>query len=94
MPLDPHVEEELEAHLRPLRAAQPGISNSEAAELLPEHLRRPLWERAVDRYLRSSLDDLGRNILRLQDALDSTRHQTVSTVDAASTLPDGCDDPR
>lgn len=51
MPLDPHVEEDLENHLRPLRAAHPGISNTEAAKLLPEHLRGPLWERAVDRYL-------------------------------------------
>jgi hypothetical protein len=74
MPLDPHVEDELEARLRPLRAAQPGISNTEAAKLLPEHLRQPLWERAVDRYLRPRLDELSRNMTRLQDALDSTRN--------------------
>lgn len=55
MPLPPRVEEDLENHLRPLRAAHPGISNAEAAELLPEHLRQPLWERAVDRYLAAKL---------------------------------------
>ncbi|MFJ8690218.1 hypothetical protein [Micromonospora wenchangensis] len=59
MPLPPHVEEDLEAHLRPIRAAHPGISNGEAAELLPEHLRQPLWERAVGRYLAAQLAELG-----------------------------------
>ncbi len=49
--IDPTVEAELDAALTHLRAAHPGISNADAAELLPKHLVRPLWERAVDRYL-------------------------------------------
>ncbi|MFI1194155.1 hypothetical protein ACH4T9_12970 [Micromonospora sp. NPDC020750] len=59
MPLPVHVEEELEAHLRPIRTTQPGISVEEAAELLPEHLRQPLWDRAADRYLAARLAELG-----------------------------------
>jgi hypothetical protein len=58
MPLPPRVEEDLETHLRPLRAAQPGITVGEAAPLLPEHLRQPFWERAVDRYLTAKLAEL------------------------------------
>ena len=58
MPLDPHVEEDLENHLRPLRAAHPGITAGEAAPLLPEHLRQPFWERAVDRYINARLAEL------------------------------------
>ena len=53
---DPYAE--LEAALIPLRAAQPGISNMEAAALLPPHLEQQLWERAVDRYLDQALADL------------------------------------
>lgn len=49
---------ELEAALIPLRAAQPGISNMEAAALLPPHLEQQLWEQAVDRYLDQALADL------------------------------------
>ncbi|WP_045740774.1 hypothetical protein [Actinoplanes rectilineatus] len=49
---------ELEAALAPLRAAQPGISNQEAAALLPPHLEKQLWERAVDRYLNEALAGL------------------------------------
>lgn len=58
MTIDPAVEAELEAALAPIRAAHPGISNGDAAELLPEHLRQPLWERAVDRYLDTELANL------------------------------------
>lgn len=53
--IDPAVEAELEAALAPIRAQQPGISNGEAADLLPEHLRPALWERAVGRYLKAQL---------------------------------------
>lgn len=56
--IDPAVEAELEAALAPIRAAHPGISHGEAAELLPEHLRGPLWERAVGRYLAAKLVEL------------------------------------
>lgn len=42
---------EIDAILAPIKATNPGISNGEAAGLLPEHLRGPFWERAVDRYL-------------------------------------------
>lgn len=55
MPLSPHIEQELETHLARLRADQPGITAGEAAPLLPEHLRQPFWERAVDRYLDAEL---------------------------------------
>lgn len=58
MSLTPEVEAELEAALVPLRAAQPGISNHEAAKLLPAHLVGPLWERAVDRHLSAELAKL------------------------------------
>ncbi|MEU7170236.1 hypothetical protein ABZ949_01940 [Micromonospora tulbaghiae] len=58
MPLPPRVEEDLEAHLRPIRAAHPGITAGEAAPLLPEHLRQPFWERAVGRYLTKALSEL------------------------------------
>jgi hypothetical protein len=53
--IDPAVEAELEAALAPIRAAHPGISNGEVAEMLPEHLRQPLWERAIGRYLETEL---------------------------------------
>jgi hypothetical protein len=49
----------LEAALVPLRTAHPGITNHEAAPLLPEPLRRLLWERAVDRYLGEELAEMG-----------------------------------
>ncbi len=58
MTIDPAVEAELEAALDPIRAVHPGISNNAAAPLLPEHLRGPLWERAVDRYLTAELAKL------------------------------------
>lgn len=47
MAADNDLYAELEAALRPLRAAQPGITNQEAAPLLPEHLRHQMWERAT-----------------------------------------------
>jgi len=50
---DPYAE--LEAALAPLRAAQPGITNAEAAPQLPAHLRAQLWERAVGNYLEAEL---------------------------------------
>lgn len=56
--IDPVVEAELEAALTPIRAAHPGISNNAAAPLLPEHLRGPLWERAVDRHMTAKLAEL------------------------------------
>lgn len=46
-------------HLRPLRAAHPGLTAGEAAPLLPEHLQGPFWERAVDRYLTAELAKFG-----------------------------------
>jgi hypothetical protein len=55
---DPAVEAELEAALAPIRVAHPGISNGEVAEMLPEHLRGPLWKRAVGRYLETELAKL------------------------------------
>ncbi len=58
--IDPAVEAELEAALPPIRAAHPGISNAHAAPLLPDHLRQPLWERAIDRYLAAKLAEVGR----------------------------------
>lgn len=42
---------EIDAILEPIKAANPGISNGEVAEFLPQRLRGPFWERAVDRYL-------------------------------------------
>lgn len=56
--IDLAVDAELEAALAPIRAAHPGISNGAAAELLPEHLRQPLWERAIGRYLETELANL------------------------------------
>ncbi len=56
--IDPATEAELEAALAPIRAANPGISNVHAAPLLPEHLRQPLWERAVDRYLAAPSEEI------------------------------------
>ncbi|GIM89709.1 hypothetical protein [Paractinoplanes toevensis] len=56
MTAEPYAE--LEAALIPLRAAHPGITNQEAAPLLPEHLRKQLWERAVDRYLEDKLTEV------------------------------------
>jgi hypothetical protein len=56
--IDPATEAELEAALAPIRTAHPGISNADAAPLLPEHLRAVLWERAVDRYQTTALADL------------------------------------
>jgi hypothetical protein len=50
---------DLEAALTPLRAAQPGITNAEAAPMLPEHLRRKLWQRAVSQHLDGRLAKLG-----------------------------------
>lgn len=60
---DDDVLAEIDAILVPIKAAHPGISNGEVAEFLPEHLRGPFWERAVDRYLDAELakhDDSGR----------------------------------
>lgn len=48
---DPAVYDEIDAVLAPLKAAHPGISNGEVVEHLPQRLRGPFWERAVDRYL-------------------------------------------
>lgn len=56
--IDPATEAALEAALTPIRAQHPGISNGEAVDLLPEHLRPVFWERAVDRYLTTDLADL------------------------------------
>lgn len=56
--IDPAVEAELETALAPIRAQRPGLSNEEAADLLPEHLVQPFWERAVDRYLAAELAKL------------------------------------
>lgn len=53
MTADPYAE--LEAALEPLRSAQPGITNAEAARLLPPRLRQQLWERAIGLYLDDKL---------------------------------------
>lgn len=45
----------IDAIVAPAKAAQPGISNGEVADLLPEYLRQPFWERAVERYLQDQL---------------------------------------
>lgn len=65
---------ELEAALTPIRAAQPGITMQEAAPLLPEHLRRQMWERAVDRYLNTALAEVDAEPKR------PTRVTTVATT--------------
>lgn len=49
--LTPDLEAEIDSILDPIKAANPGISNGEIVGFLPEHLRRPFWQRAVSRYL-------------------------------------------
>ncbi|GGN39006.1 hypothetical protein FHR83_006814 [Actinoplanes campanulatus] len=46
---------EIDSILTPTKAANPGISNGEIAEHLPEHLRQPFWARAVENYLTTAL---------------------------------------
>jgi hypothetical protein len=55
---DPVVLTEIDAILQPIKAAIPGISNGEIVHHLPERLRGPFWERAVDRYLAAELAKL------------------------------------
>lgn len=59
--IDPQTEAEIEAILVPLRQQQPGITNAEVAPHLPERLRGPFWERAVDRYMTEELAKLDAN---------------------------------
>lgn len=58
MTISPEVEDELEAALVPLRARFPGITNDIAVQHLPPHLRGPLWQRAVGRYLEAALAEV------------------------------------
>ncbi len=58
MTIEPASEAELEAALAPTRAAYPGISGAAAAPMLPEHLRGPFWDRAVDHYFATELAKL------------------------------------
>lgn len=52
------IDAELDAAVAPIKAAHPGISNGDVADLLPEHLRAPFWRRAVERYLAAELAKL------------------------------------
>lgn len=58
MTVTPEVEAEIDAILNPIKAANPGISNGEIFHHLPERLRQPFWERAIDRYLQAELAKL------------------------------------
>lgn len=49
------IYDEIDAILDPVKAANPGISNGEIANYLPERLRQPFWERAVERYLETAV---------------------------------------
>lgn len=57
---DPEVLAEIDAILNPIKAANPGITNGEVAELLPQWLRQAFWERALEQALEAELDELGR----------------------------------
>lgn len=51
---DTAAHKEIDATLAPIKAANPGISNGEAATHLPAHLRQAFWARAVENYLKEA----------------------------------------
>lgn len=55
MTADPAALAEIDTILAPVKAAHPGITNAEVVDLLPERLRGPFWERAVERYVEAEL---------------------------------------
>lgn len=57
-PIPARAEAGIDAILEPVKAANPGISNAEIVNHLPEHLRQPFWARAVERYLAGELAEL------------------------------------
>lgn len=49
---------EIDAILEPIKAASPGITNDVIVHHLPERLRQPFWERAIERYLADEMATL------------------------------------
>ncbi len=49
MPADVYAE--INSILAPVKTANPGISNGDIVDHLPQRLRAAFWQRAVERYL-------------------------------------------
>lgn len=79
----PEVEAELDAALAVLRAEHPGLTNDVAAGLLSEHLRAPLWRRAVARYLAAETAKLEAIQARLAEIAESSDWDDVLRAEAA-----------
>jgi len=52
-----HVADCLDCQIRRIKKSHPGVPSNVAAELLPEHLREPFWQRQIERYLAEQGDE-------------------------------------